>query len=196
MSPHNFRVTSSFFNNKTAQLGIKRSGFAAHQSLHLVPNVNIRATTPPAKPSRWHDIEHVCYHALHNLMSFCPLCTNTQTESYQIFGLSAWLRSCKTQTLRAIFGFKRQEVKGKWIKSHTGGLHTSFLCAVTTRTRLRVGRYGVLNPAEEEINLLSKTSRLVLGCTQPPVQWVWRFFPRSKAAVASDCPITSTYCRG
>jgi hypothetical protein len=50
-------------------------------------------------------------------------------------------------------------------------------------TWLRTGWSGVRIPGRQEIFLLPKTSRPVLGLTLPPIQWVPGFFPWDKAEV-------------
>lgn len=64
------------------------------------------------------------------------------------------------------------------------GAQSKFDWIVRLVTNLRDGGSGVRIPVGANIYLSSKTSRLAMGPTQPPTQWVQGFCPGGKAAGA------------
>lgn len=52
---------------------------------------------------------------------------------------------------------------------------------VGVATTLWARQSGVRIPVETKMFLLTETSRLALGLTQPPIQWAPGFFPGDKA---------------
>jgi len=72
--------------------------------------------------------------------------TYIQTESYQIFGLSTWLKTPTNKMLMAIF-----DKKDDGLNYTNGQFRTSLICGVSTGTKLWTGRSRVLNTAWEEI---------------------------------------------
>ena len=73
----------------------------------------------------------------------------------------------------------RQEKCPVFILSPSNLLESNVVVVATT---LRARESGVRIPIETKMFLLSETSRLALGLTQPPIQWAPGYFLGGKAA--------------
>jgi hypothetical protein len=92
---------------------------------------------------------NACYHSVQSLLSSCLLSRNLKVKIYKTIILPVVLYGCETWSLtlreehrlrvfekrvpRRIFGHKRDEVTGEWIKVHNGKLHNLYSSPDITR---------------------------------------------------------------
>jgi hypothetical protein len=154
-----------------------------------------------------HTVEKVSYMymclsiTLSHIMKWLEVfCSSIQWNQHSRFHTLTWWRKVSQVPKRRFF--KRKWGDGKYRTYVSLYFQSSFTsCSqysvVSVVTRIRAGRSGVRIPvATIAFFPPPKTSRLALGSTQRPIQWVRELFPRDKAAGAWRWPLTFTQGQG